>query len=223
MDESCPEYEWVVSHTLCELYLVKQRSLALVFICVMSQIWMSHVPCINKSCPMYEWIMSHTWMSHVSYKQSFFTYTMQAVPGQVAQPRACVHMCHVKSMCHVTCMNIYVPYVNESCPIWMDYESCVMSHMNGLFHIHNVSCAWSNSAALCLRLYESCPTYEWVMSHVRINHVPYINELFDKHYASGLHHVGKTLQHTAAHRNLLRHTASHCNTLQHTATHCNTL
>ena len=44
MNESCPRYEWVMSH-----------------------IWMSHVPHMNESCPRYEWVMSQIWRSHVPH------------------------------------------------------------------------------------------------------------------------------------------------------------
>jgi len=49
--ESCPTYEWVMSH------IWKSH---------VSHICMSHVPHINGSCITYEWVMSHVWMSHVT-------------------------------------------------------------------------------------------------------------------------------------------------------------
>jgi len=78
----------------------------------------------------------------------------------------------------------------------------------------------------------SCPTNEWVMSHIW-----HESRLFrvrtHMHVCGGacarMRYIAtqcNTLQHTvhtATHCNTLQHTAPYCNTLHHTATHCNKL
>jgi len=33
---------------------------------IMSDIWVSHLACMNESCHTYVWVMSHAWISHVA-------------------------------------------------------------------------------------------------------------------------------------------------------------
>ena len=124
MNESCPTYEWVMSHTY-ECVISSSHS-------PVSHEWMSDATNMNESCPTYKCVMSNicrhslysnstrgpvslSWMSHVTHmNESCHTHV-----NEWCRTYEWV-MCHLW-MCHVTLMNEW----NESCHIY----GWVMSHM----------------------------------------------------------------------------------------------
>ena len=114
MNESCPVYEWVMSHvwmshTAMSL-ITRMNESCPMYEWVMSHVWMSHVPCMNESCHLdlqnlaqdthtneschtYEWVMSHIWMSHVTHmNESCHTYEWV---------RSHMWMSHVAQTCEI--------------------------------------------------------------------------------------------------------------------------
>jgi len=97
-------------------------------------ILMSHVANGKDSCRTGEWVMSHIWISHV-------------------------------------------PHVNKSCPT---YERILRFNTSFDSPAKRAStCAWMWMRHVA-HLNESWPTCEWVMSHLRMNHVPYVSAFYFK-------------------------------------------
>jgi len=117
MNESCPTYEWVVSH-----------------------IWMSHVPHMNESCPTYEWVMSHTLMSHVghmekSMNESCLTY--KSVMSRICRTRMS-HVSHIKKWC-----DTYEWVLVRIIYTWdMTHSLRHMRDMTHAIHINELSYTW---------------------------------------------------------------------------------
>jgi len=64
-NESCHEYEWVMSHIRIS-HVTHTNESCHAYEWVLSQIWMSLVIHINESYHTYEWAVSHVWMSPVA-------------------------------------------------------------------------------------------------------------------------------------------------------------
>jgi len=99
MDESCPKYEWVVSHiwrVLSHIWISHVPHMR-----VMSQIWMSHKPQINVSYMnasyltyewvIYKWVVSHLWTSH--FAQDFKMWAERLLAILRSLPMACFWWC----------------------------------------------------------------------------------------------------------------------------------
>jgi len=149
---------------------------------LMSHIWMRHFPRMNKSC--------HEWQQLMCKRQTA-ALPMTQLPDVHVHARVTSHIW--MSQAPQTWMN-YVPHMNESCPT---YE-CVMSHVwmshvprmnswHGLVPgIHVRACVTSTHERIRSQIHinrcmshmnESCPTYDWVLSHTWMSHVPHMNQV----------------------------------------------
>ena len=182
MNESCPTYEWVMSH-----------------------IWISLVPHMHESCLMYEWVMSHVvshiWMSYVT-RMNETRHTFQWVMSCTWMR----HVTHVNKSCHAYVSRIRMSHVTHRHESFHTYE-WVTSHIGGIRERARGSregsggtfaptwrCVsgarrsvarsrrlapwvWSLRAGvwhMCdshvTHINESCHTYQCVMSHISISY-----------------------------------------------------
>jgi len=66
INESCPSYQWVMSHvSMSNVPHTVWYKTCPTYQWIMSLISMSHVPRINESWPTYQWVLSHISMNHV--------------------------------------------------------------------------------------------------------------------------------------------------------------
>jgi len=124
---------------------------------VTSRIWMSHVPCMNKSRPTS--IRGNALCARQVSDMNKSRPTSTAIAGNRACviPRilSCIWMSHVPHA--VSCIwmsqhpTYYVPYINESRPMYYAIWMSLVPHPVQV-----------NETYIC----ESCPTYEWVLSHI---------------------------------------------------------
>ena len=151
MNESFHMYEHVSSATFmnesCPTYG-----------CVMSHIWMSHVPHMNESCHIYKQVTNATFTNvHVIYEWVL--------------SRA--HVPHTNESCHTyeqVISRIWrsaVIHTNESCHTW----KWVMSHT---WMIKSWMSHWRMSHAT--RMQGALSTYEWGMPPIWMSHVPCMKE-----------------------------------------------
>ena len=130
---------------------------------VMSHVRMRHVTRTNESCHIYEWVTSHMWMSHVT---------------------------HMNESCH---SNIALDWLCGLNVGWLRLVGSsklqVSSAENSLFYrallqkrpimLRSLLIVATPYPIACLRhvtrMNESCHTYNWVMSGVRMRHVTYMN------------------------------------------------
>jgi len=120
---------------------------------VMLQVCSSFICDINESCHTYEWVMSHKRMSHVPRIRHSYVW-------------------HEWVMSYIWMS--HVPQKNESCPTYSSF--ICMTWMSHVIHM-NEPCS-----SLCVMAYShvchgsficlSWHTYERVMSHKRMRHVP---------------------------------------------------
>ena len=113
--------------------------------------WISHVPCVNESCLISEWAMSHPFV---------FDTRLTNVCEWV--------MSHVWTS-HVSCLN-------EPCRIHL-----CLTHDSRTRVRHDSSRTWPEY--LCefstrMSRNGSCLISEWVMSHIWMSHVSFVNELY---------------------------------------------
>ena len=179
VNESCPTYEWGMSHIWRNHVLHAIESCPTCECEVggrtprMCTLRMSHVPRVNDSCPIYELIMSYIWMSCISHAIESYEScpTYEWFMSHIWRN----HVVHMNESCPTcecevggrtprmcTLRMSHVPHMNESC---LTYE-WVVSHMR-LSHMSHVP-----------HLYDSCPTYQGIMSYIRMSHVPHINDLY---------------------------------------------
>jgi len=114
---------------------------------VMPHIWVSHVPHMYDPCPTYEKVMSHTQFG-----------LHPAAPA-----------CWVMSLIWVS----HVTGENSSCPT---YEGAIWSINTIITCIYTVRLhLYTHSSVYLLLLppHESCHTYGWAMSSIRMRHVTY--------------------------------------------------
>jgi len=91
----------------------------------------------------------------------------------------------------------HITRVNESCHVWTSYH----------VWMGNVVCVWLSHVMgewVIIYVDETCHTFEWAMSRVKVSHLWRLDQKY-----------GKTLQHAATCCIALHHTATSCHTLQH--------
>jgi len=144
------------------------------------------------SCRTCEWVTSHTRMSHVIRTKSIMSHMYMS------------HVAHIKAVSHIRMS--HVTCVNKSCRTWNDsshvqHDSFTrvtwlirmcdtkMSHfandmnhvahenmirrMCDMSHLH----VWHDGNESCRTWEQSCCTYEWVASHIRMHHIAHIYDL----------------------------------------------
>ena len=122
----------------------------------------TYVSCMNESRLTYEWVMSHIWMSHVTHINE-----------------SCL-MCEWV-MSHVWMS--HVPRTNESChthDVAWSHTCSTSQWSHPLTHLH-YPFFLILSLACVSHMNESCPMYEWVMSHVWISHVTHMTSHMVSH------------------------------------------
>ena len=154
MNQSCRTYEWVMSHTKMSCATHMNASCR-TYEWVTFQIGISLIAHMNEPCHMYEWVMPHIWMSHAAHMNE-----------------SCCKYKKVSKMSHVTLMS-HTAHMNSQMYVWrymcdmthscVRYGSTLMSRMRVEVEDYNLE---------ALR----CRTSEWVMSHIWMSHVAYMNE-----------------------------------------------
>jgi len=193
------------------------------------RIWMSHVTQISESCHTYEWVMSHKSVSHVVHisRQSTSNVTHWPIDSLASHVYYCATcLIHIKAehkyndtqaflkpVSHVTHMNeSYPTYESVTSHIWMSVvahmnESChTVAHLPRSYVTHSRFHMWHTGGPAVQRhsvfeINESCHTYEWVMSHIRMSHVT-------QHYTRHIH-MWHTFEWVVSHMNESCHTAAH--------------
>jgi len=152
----------------------------------MCRMWISHVTQMNESChacePLqlsrfyrlpqgeschtYEWVMSHIWMSHVTHMWIR-------------------HGTHMEEPCHTyewVTSRLWMSHdarMNAS-PAWMSHVTVAsICNQRAFMADRKVSHGTHIWMSHVMRMYKSyiwCHTYEWVMSHLSMNHVTHMNE-----------------------------------------------
>ena len=151
MNESCPTYEWVMSHIWMS-HIPHMNESCPTHEWVMSHIWMSHVPHMNESCPTHEWVMSYTYEWVTSHRMNVSLHTHQCVISymNVSRSRHALMSTPVCS-CHITrtlkheCVKSQRPHIHAQ--IWLYHinmshqtHQCVTSSENTPHYAH--ICAW---------------------------------------------------------------------------------
>ena len=141
-------------------------------------IWMSHIAHMNESCRTYERVTPHIRMSRVAYERVTWHIWVTHVPRMNETCPACGWvMSHVWMLRFanrlVSSLKLQVFFAKEPYKgddilqkrpiIWSIRESII----NALGRLHE----WVTS-----HVQEHLHTYEWVMSHVWMSHVPCVNE-----------------------------------------------
>jgi len=162
-NESCLWYQWVISHP-----------------------WITHVSFIDESCHSHARVMSYTWMSHVT----------RMLAGVVsARSSRCSQ--RVSILRHRTrLLESAAPghgQISAGLPSgwpWLRHKVC-LAHFSLIiaiwkcFMLHNMKWdmthsgwPWLRHKVWCLVYIsdESCLIYEWLMSHIWMSHVSYMNE-----------------------------------------------
>ena len=169
---------------------------------------------MNESCPI--------WINNVPHMNVLRSFAERSNPILLSPTCTC-HVTHKNESRHTHVIEScrthdwvtshvwmsHVAHMNESCPTYewviidgqwvidphlgVDLFICVTSNMNGSWRTYE----WGTWPGTLLTLYssyiydwvmshilmshvpymnESCPIYEWIMSHIWMSHVPYINE-----------------------------------------------
>ena len=126
--------------------------------------WMSHVSHMNEpSCQTYESVTTHIWMSHVTHlNKSRHTYEWVTHMNKSRCTYKCfmlhAHACrtHMAESCHARAAEVLASFGIKS-RTWTSH----VTHMN---------------ESRCTYEWESCHTYEWVMSHIWMSNGTHINE-----------------------------------------------
>jgi len=80
------------------------------------------------------------------------------------------------SMSHVYIQMSHVSLMNESCPTYKWDLLCTNEWVTAYVWMDESCITYVCIDESCLHTNESCLTYEWVMSHLRMSHVPRMNE-----------------------------------------------
>jgi len=115
---------------------------------VISRTWLSHVTHMNKSCHTYEWVMSHICTTGVRTRNH-----------EVYMDESCCTYEWVVS--HIWTTGEHVLWAMSCCM----HESR-MSHDTTHMDVSRHTYEWQEYT-----FRESCRTYEWVTSHIRMSHV----------------------------------------------------
>ena len=134
--------------------------------------WCKTVKIGDESCLTYEWVMSHLWMSHTTSMPAAHTWLLPFIFVACL----CIHPYHSPDMAqhsHVWVM----PHVDESRHSAMARDFVFGTQMNHvpyecfISRINESFLMWISHGT-----HQSCLTYEWVMSHIWMSHVPHMNE-----------------------------------------------
>ena len=131
---------------------------------VMSHICMSHATHMDESCHTYEWVMSHVWMRRVTHmNESSHTNKCDTVVDA---------SCHIHPWVVSHNLMSHVTRMNESC-----FTFIGLIRPRGKKEGHGDELTYSPMLTSIWWLRdESCHTYGWVMSHIWMSHVTYLNE-----------------------------------------------
>ena len=177
MNESCPTYEWVMSHIwmshvtrMNESCDSATASSALGNEGVMSHTWKSHDTHVVKSSSTHKWVRSHAWMSHIIVQRIH----PLLFPACVHEPVTPWQSCHMNESCHTyewVISHIWMSHITHMNESYHTNES-VMICFNGFFFSysqrvcmnesrHESHVTWTSHIS---HMNESCRTNEWVVS-----------------------------------------------------------
>jgi len=201
--ESCPKRKWVTAHTrMSHVKHAKESCPTCEW--VMALVRMSHVTHINESWPMYEhvlestyqWVISHTRMSHVTASRiHYHCPCLQLTPSSLILGKMVLTANRGSANVYVmqwrdSFLRLHhVPHTNMSCPTCTRLhtrESIVQTKMQTKMQTKIQTKMWRSYAThiflphlfpikTILLQIRSLHTYECVMSHIWMGHVPYMN------------------------------------------------
>jgi len=186
MNESCHAQEWVVSrirtshvtwmktHDSYDCFSERWMVWALQFARLYTY--------TGESCHTYEWVMSHIWMSHITYiNESCHTYKWVTwhvwrlmTPIIVSWRDGCWWIFNSRGGAYIWVS--YVTHMNASCHA---YKLTRVTHTNESRHIYEDSwLLWlflREMDGVGSSIREAVYVYKWVMSHIWMSHVTFLN------------------------------------------------
>jgi len=155
----------------------------------MPHIWMSHVTCMNESCCTYEWVMSHMWMSYATHVNES-CHACEWVMSQDGQDSE-------EEDDDFTARSRFESEQSSqgTCHMWHKHtHTCIqtqmslVTHENESYHIRkwvmlriqltHCICEFTTCSRLESEQYSqgTCHICKQVMSHMQTSHVTYVNE-----------------------------------------------
>jgi len=203
MNESCPSYEWVMSHIhvtcmneshtwVSHVTHMKRNRVTHIWREVMSQIHTYERANIWESLPFPsiisgQWVMSHIWMSHAAHTNvSCHTYEWVMPHTWMSHVTSISGSCHTHEwvMSH-TCIS-HATHMNESCYAHMN-DSChtYMSHMIHVTHTYHIYEWVPYSRESCHTHRREVTSQMYHVTHMKRSHVTHIKRSHVTHMKRG--------------------------------------
>ena len=153
---------WVMGNG--ESWYIRESYFMNYLFCATAHMWMGCGTHMNASCNTHECVMSHIWMPKGHESLTYQSHVMSHMWMS--------HVTHVNESCH-TCEWV-MSYIR------MSHHD---THMNAQRTLMKLLCKrfMTFGAFMCVTWLihmcdKSCDTCEWVMSYIRMSHVPHMNE-----------------------------------------------